>query len=763
MAMAALNLYKLMYPLAMIDLAAVPPDNFIKPMWKKGENMHLRVYVSTREGFNGHFIRSEFESYQGKNVDRADVVLLWDQPIDSPAFSKSFLLTSLDCSEGEDRDTTECNNDPSYQAASAWLDHAEHSAMERGEGGVLSVVSAAGHGVESTSILLTFSQSMYTRIRSLFAALSLVPKDNGTKDDVAASLLERTTIQVSPASPIAQALRSNSTLYAHVLLLRANSLQDREWPPASRESAESVIQYAYKTSSLLLGSVNLVKYDTPHHIKRPGRILYKDIAYLFRRFLMGSAERAPWDMAYSKPKEYSEYEEMRRMKKRGEGYPYWKPEVAIKYVNDEEAYPVHLAGLSGLSLVQTTKSMEHPTGMSFIPAIHVDEIGLTSEKYIPINATVTTLPLRISFDRSDLEHKSSGSTATAGGISPARWRLLSHLSEAIESQKQLGFEQSDIDDVRRLVADTNVTLLAITMLASALHLLFEFLTFKNEVSFWQNNKDLTGLSVRSLFLDTIGQTIILLYLIEQDSSLLITVPSAIGCLIALWKCQRGAGLTLVPVTEDSKKRPASVWNYLPRLFGYELRAIRLEVKTPHDDESKMTKKDRLTALTIESDRIATRTVGALLMPLVVGYTVYSFAWQEHSGWYSWLVTSASSLVYALGFALMFPQLVLNYKLKSVAHLPWRVLVYKSLNTFIDDLFSFIIKMPMMARVSCFRDDVVFFVYLYQRWLYPVDESRPVEGGGDGLHVSSSVGEEADLQAEKESEAKKKKKKKKKTQ
>jgi hypothetical protein len=48
------------------------------------------------------------------------------------------------------------------------------------------------------------------------------------------------------------------------------------------------------------------------------------------------------------------------------------------------------------------------------------------------------------------------------------------------------------------------------------------------------------------------------------------------------------------------------------------------------------------------------------------------------------------------------------------------------------LFSFIIRMPTLARISCFRDDVVFFVYLYQRWLYPVDTSRPVEGGGEGV-------------------------------
>jgi hypothetical protein len=83
---------------------------------------------------------------------------------------------------------------------------------------------------------------------------------------------------------------------------------------------------------------------------------------------------------------------------------------------------------------------------------------------------------------------------------------------------------------------------------------------------------------------------------------------------------------------------------------------------------------------------------------------------------------------ALGFVLMTPQLFLNYKLKSVAHLPWRVLCYKFLNTFIDDLFAFIIRMPTMARISCFRDDVVFFIYLFQRWMYPVDTSRPVEGG-----------------------------------
>ena len=32
------------------------------------------------------------------------------------------------------------------------------------------------------------------------------------------------------------------------------------------------------------------------------------------------------------------------------------------------------------------------------PGLHVDEIGLTSEKYIPVNGTVHSLPLRTSFN-----------------------------------------------------------------------------------------------------------------------------------------------------------------------------------------------------------------------------------------------------------------------------------------------------------------------------------------------------------------------------
>lgn len=75
-------------------------------------------------------------------------------------------------------------------------------------------------------------------------------------------------------------------------------------------------------------------------------------------------------------------------------------------------------------------------------------------------------------------------------------------------------------------------------------------------------------------------------------------------------------------------------------------------------------------------------------------------------------------------------------MKSVAHLPWRMLTYKFLNTFIDDIFAFVIKMPMMYRLGCFRDDIVFIIFLYQKWIYRVDPKRVNEFGISGEDLAA---------------------------
>jgi Cleft lip and palate transmembrane protein 1 (CLPTM1) len=755
------SLYQVMFPLTGVDLSEYSyHDDFVHPLWhdaaavgastKKKANLHMRVVLSTKPRF-------ALMSLNANSTDAKNNVVLWDERLDRASLAKSFLLTKRPASSSSSSSSDKVLlDDASHRYATQWLDRRDHLDLAELSGeSVLSALSAAsGQGIESTSFLLLLYESIAKQVRSVLELLSLVePRMELSNAREALGIRHRETIPLPSDSPIWSALSANQTVYLHVLVLRGVD----EWPPSAPNLTEaSVVMAANRAHALLIGTVNLLKYEPPHHITRPRRILYHDLVYIVRRYLLfglffgnGEITAAPWDMAATKAQAYGDYEMALRMKQERQGYPYWKPQVSIKFVSDSESYPGNHAYKSGMPMQKVGRSKQHPTGHVFLPALHVDEMSMTSDMYIPINETVTAFPLRISFDRNDIETgRRLSSTASAGAMSPARWRLLQQMATGLEQQKALGFEQSDIDDVKRLIADTNVTLLTITLLACALHMLFEFLTFRNEVSFWRQNKDLTGLSVRSLFLDMICQTILLLYLIESESSLLMTVPSSFGCAVALWKCQRATGLQLVRVRSSSSPPTIAWWNWLPRLFGYELRAIRLEIRSQQetvDDDEPAQSRDRLIAMTIQADRIATRYLGVVLLPLTVGYAIYSLVYLEHQGWHSWLITSLASAVYALGFVMMTPQLFLNWKLKSVAHLPWRVLGYKFVNTFIDDLFSFIIRMPAMARISCFRDDIIFFIYLYQRWLYPVDTSRPTEGG-DGSSIAATKKGDVDSSA-----------------
>jgi hypothetical protein len=117
-------------------------------------------------------------------------------------------------------------------------------------------------------------------------------------------------------------------------------------------------------------------------------------------------------------------------------------------------------------------------------------------------------------------------------------------------------------------------------------------------------------------------------------------------------------------------------------------------------------------------------MGYLLYPGLAIYTIYSFMQQtEDISYYSFVLRTLVSSIYVFEFICMVPQVYINYKLKSVEHMPQRTLFYRFLNTIIDDLFSFIVTMPTMKRIACFRDDVIFVIFLYQKWIYDVDKTR----------------------------------------
>ena len=773
------------------ELNNISEDRKVFPFWNwdkssNGRNteLGLRVYLSSKKDFaldyfseNDEFgtaIASEEEDTHEKFekvIRDGTSFLLWseDNALDATKKfpSRSFVIVASDdpaassesCAANNDQNCSSSEEQQhskrSLEYAHQWLkDSIQHEKQLQSDGGgLMAAMNSAGGGIESTSVLLTLYTSINRSIKDLIGSVSglitralsgdgdssNIDKQSSTQSTKDDEEEPKSIIHISPQNPLWKSLMSNGTAYVHVLLVRQTGPLPLSSSPDPR-AAGMHLQQLHSQHNVLFGRVGMMKQELPLHVPSPKRLLYRDLLFVINRYgicpLFGSSSNdscssmvPPWNIIHHQPQEHKEYKLAQQHKKEGVSYPYWKPEVSIHLIQEQEGYPLDYSNRVGFDMVRVPPGdKRHLSGYAYLPAVHVDEIGLTSDKYIPLNETVSALPLRIGF-HSGMSMEKDETSLTQQGLTPARYRLLNHMSSALESQAEMGFEQSDIDDLRRLIAETNVMLLAVTILASVLHLLFEFLTFKSEVDFWRCNTDLTGLSVRALYLDWLSQVVILFYLIEMDSSLLMTVPTGVGMLIALWKCQRGAGLKFVKISATDGMKERAWYNKIFAVFGYELCATRLRAAASSNQSSEDKKNSKSTsskpdlgALTEEMDQLATNLLGKyFLLPLVTTYAIYSLVKEHHSGWYSWFITTASSFVYAVGFVLMTPQLFLNYKLKSVAHLPWRVLGYRFVNTFIDDLFAFIIRMPTMARMSCFRDDVVFIVYLWQRYLYPVDK------------------------------------------
>ncbi|XP_068590474.1 lipid scramblase CLPTM1L [Cebidichthys violaceus] len=318
--------------------------------------------------------------------------------------------------------------------------------------------------------------------------------------------------------------------------------------------------------------------------------------------------------------------------------------------------------------------------MVYLPLLFVDELSNRVKDLEEINSTSKELPLTISYD----------------SISLGRLRFWIHMQDAVFSLQQFGFTEKDADEIKGIFVDTNLYFLALTFLVAAFHLLFDFLAFKNDISFWKQKKSMVGMSSKAVLWRCFSTIVVFLYLFDQQTSLLVLIPAGVGSIIEVWKVKKA--LKIQVFWKGGKPT---------FLFG---------------------KLDESERRTEEYDTLAMKYLSYLLYPMCIGGAVYALIFQRYKSWYSWLINSLVNGVYAFGFLFMLPQLFVNYKLKSVAHLPWKAFMYKAFNTFIDDVFAFIITMPTSHRLACFRDDVVFLIYLYQRWLYPVDKTRINEYG-----------------------------------
>lgn len=381
---------------------------------------------------------------------------------------------------------------------------------------------------------------------------------------------------------------------------------------------------------------------------------------------------------------------------------YWHPNVTISLVKtrglvDARTLPPPLLDIFPLDPLDLR---DNSTGRvtQYFPLVYQNKFWQLRSHMSEINATTDELELNLNIDFASF------------------WKVqvLVLFSDGMEQQKNNPMsvtDGSELDAIKRILLDTNPYLLAITIAVSILHSVLEFLAFKNDISHWRNKKNNVGISVRSIVANVIQQTITLLYLIDNSdgTSYMILASQGFGILVEAWKIT-----TIVNIDIQ--------WDGLiPR--------VSITDKYQLSETEQKTK---------EYDSIAFKYLYWVASPLLVAYAVYSLMYKEHKSWYSFIVTTLVGFVYTYGFLTLVPSVYINYRLKSVAHVPKKAMAYKVVNTFIDDLFAFVVKMPWLHRLATLRDDVIFFIYLYQTWIYRVDYSRVNEFGQGGEEEESII-------------------------
>ena len=192
----------------------------------------------------------------------------------------------------------------------------------------------------------------------------------------------------------------------------------------------------------------------------------------------------------------------------------------------------------------------------------------------------------------------------------------------------------------------------------------------------------------------------------------------VGCIIATWKVIRVRGLTLT-----------FTWFVVPWFRSRrEMEVGERTTKTTSSSSSSSSSSSQ------QFDQEGMRILlWYILVPLMFAWIArlwytYDFS-SGHLTIWNFFLESAADFSYLFGFLNMTPQLFLNYKMKSVAAMPWKVMTYKFFNTIIDDIFAFfVVQTTRKHRWMTLRDDFIFLIFLFQRWCYPVDSDRPDEYG-----------------------------------
>ena len=362
------------------------------------------------------------------------------------------------------------------------------------------------------------------------------------------------------------------------------------------------------------------------------------------------------------------------------------PIPKLYYQNNFYLYMIRSGKKEGLTLFQTFNIMKVPMTvntqkMEYVPIIALSDFWSMDSELSPINKTSNgyfnfTLYLSFNYIRSFFFSNMLG----------------------IQINEKMMYEKFSISGTKdilvELIRNNSTFYLIILFTVNTLHTIFSYLGFSSDISYYKNLKKLDGVYTKYIFFNIFYMFITFIYILLQGANFLVKIELFISFVIEFWKLKK-----IFKISLDIKNCP-----YI----------IKLEYKKTFETEE---------ARDYESEAVD-MMVKYMLLPIGViylGYRVYYYSDNIiKNNWRSVIIFIIEYIYFLLnvfGFILLTPQIYLNYKLKSVEHLPMRAMTYKFLNTIIDDLYAFAVKSPLLYRIFCFRDDVIFVIYIYQIFKY----------------------------------------------
>lgn len=173
-----------------------------------------------------------------------------------------------------------------------------------------------------------------------------------------------------------------------------------------------------------------------------------------------------------------------------------------------------------------------PEYTKYYPVLYHNTFWQLRSQMIELNSTLPTKKLDLNVHLSTLSNWQFGIMASMdeGMKETAR-------KAAAGQSTPGGGDGSELELIKETLLDTNPWLLGTTAFVSVLHMIFELLAFKSDVGHWRKKKDNVGVSVRTILSNVVMQTIIFLYLMDnnESTSWMILFGQGMGIAIEAWK------------------------------------------------------------------------------------------------------------------------------------------------------------------------------------------------------------------------------------